>query len=117
MVHKLKHKVKSGKDLGSKLLIGKYSFSRLQLSFFILAFAGVGYLLFTTFAASTPLTKTWDTQTDFQTGTLTGTSANTDGTVTLKSTGGTPAGPGILSFEAGWESGNYQPWDGGVQMG
>src|SRR3990167_2974826 len=70
-------------------------FSRRQLTIYGLVFAALGgTLLYLALAA--PQTKVWDTQADFQSGTLSGTTANADGTVTLKGTttssgGGTAA--------------------------
>lgn len=67
-------------------------FSRAKLAIFILIFAGLGgYLIFHSFAASI---KIWDTQADFQSGTLSGTTATSDGHVTLTPNSG---GGGTIS--------------------
>lgn len=77
-------------------IVRKRPFSKVQLLIFLVIFAGVGYLIFQSFAAGN--TKTWDTQADFQGGILSGTIANNDGTLSL----------------GGFTSGTFQP--DGVHM-
>lgn len=76
--------MKHEKGHTQNIAIKEIHFSRLQLIIFVLVFAGIGFLIWKSFAAGN--VKTWDTQADFKTGALTGTIANADGTVTLDKT-------------------------------
>jgi hypothetical protein len=116
--HSLKHRVK--KVPSHEHLIGKYSFSNLQLFIFILAFAAVGYLIFRSFAATGSLSKTWDSQADFQAGSLSNTVANADGTVTLQTAGAVPTGQAVnppSTVNMDFETGNYNQFEVGVVGG
>jgi hypothetical protein len=110
--HSLKHRVK--KVPSHEHLIGKYSFSNTQLLIFILAFAAVGYLIFKSFAAGNS-SFSWDTQTDFQAGTLSNTVATSAGSVTLLGggSGSAPIGKSLPDYTVDFETpGNYSEGPG-----
>lgn len=66
------------------MALNKNNFSRKHFILFIIIFAGIGYLLFSTFAVTN--TKSWNTQGDFQSGALTNTTADASGNLTLSKT-------------------------------
>src|ERR1035437_6856053 len=108
-IHKLKR---------VKTLISRYSFSKSHLAVFVLVFAAIGYLIFRSFAATT--TKTWDNQADFNTGSLSSTTATPDGHVTLTPTtvggGGGTAGAGVSvpGYHMTLPPGGSEPSNGGA---
>jgi hypothetical protein len=87
----IRHRLKNANK--REYLVGKYTFSNVQLAIFVLAFAAVGYLIFRSFAATGTLSKTWDTDNDWDAGAKNSVSV-ANGSVSLTGTvtgQGTPA--------------------------